>query len=117
MDTSGECMDRAGNGVGCVMADDAATGAILLVGDAHSGAGSHGENGEVCIVGNDGVVGSVEGYIAYPELLLGASAVITVMAGIFADVKQIVEGNGAHVADGLYFDGWQGATLLDQEVD
>ena len=75
---------RAGNGVGCVMADDAAAGAVLLVGDAHSGAGGHRENGEVCSVGNDGVVGSIEGHIAYPELL-GATAVLAVMAGVFAN--------------------------------
>ena len=85
MDPSGERLDGACDGVGCIMADDAAMGAILLVGDAHSGSGSRGENGEVCSVGNDGVVGSVEGHITYPELL-SALAVLVVVAGVFADV-------------------------------
>ena len=44
--TSGKCSDRAGNCVGCIMADDDAAGAILLVGDAHGGSGSHRERVE-----------------------------------------------------------------------
>ena len=81
---AGECSDGAGNGVGCIMADDATTSTVLLVGDVHSGTGSHGESGEVCSVGNDGVFGCVEGHITYPELL-SASAVLAAMAGVFAD--------------------------------
>ena len=84
MYASGKCSDGACDCVGCIMADDATVGAVLLVGDAHSGSGSHGESGEVCSVGNDGVVGSVEGHITYPELL-SALAVLAVMAGVFAD--------------------------------
>ena len=85
MDASGKCMDRAGNGDGCIMADDAATGAILLVGDAHGGSGGRRENGEVCSVGNDGVVSGEEGHVTHPELL-GASVVFAAMAGVFTNV-------------------------------
>ena len=47
MHALGECLDGAGNCVGCVMTDDAAAGAVLLVGDAHGGLGSRGESGAV----------------------------------------------------------------------
>ena len=83
---SGKCSDRAGNCVGGVMADDATTGAILLVGDAHGGLGGHGESGEVCSVGDDGMVSCVESHITYLELL-SASAVLGVMTGVFTDMQ------------------------------
>ena len=85
MDSLGKRLDGACDGVGCIMADDAAAGTVLLVGDAHSGSGGRGENGEVCSGGNDGVVGSVEGHITYPELL-SASAVLAAVAGVFANM-------------------------------
>ena len=85
MHMSGECSDGAGDCVGCVMADDATMGAVLLVGDAHGGSGSHrGESGEVCSVGNDGMVSCVESYVTYPELL-SASAVLAAMTGVFTN--------------------------------
>ena len=81
----GECSDGARDGVVGVMADDAAAGTILLVGDTHGGSGSSGESGQVCGVGYDGMVGCVEGYVTYLELL-GASAVfLAVTPGVFAD--------------------------------
>ena len=114
--SSGECMYRAGDGVGCIMADDAAAGTVLLVGYVHGGSGSCRKSREVCSVGNDGVVGSKEGHITHSELLC-PSAVFATMAGVFADMQQIIEGNCAHVADGLYFGRWGHETLLDQEGD
>ena len=42
MDSVSEGSDGAGVGVGGVMADDAPTGAILLVGDAHGSMGGSG---------------------------------------------------------------------------
>ena len=86
MHASGECLDGAGDGVGGVMANDATVGAVLLVGDAaHDGClGSCSESGEVCSVGNDGMVGCVESLVTYPELL-SASAVLAVMTGVFTD--------------------------------
>ena len=42
MDSVSEGSDRAGIGVGGVMADDAPMGAILLVGDAHGSTGGSG---------------------------------------------------------------------------
>ena len=113
---SGERVYRAGDGVGCIMADDAAAGAVLLVGYAHGGSGSCRESREVCGVGNDGVVSSKEGHITHSELLC-PSAVFAMMAGVFADVQQIIEGDCAHVADGLYFSRQGRETLLDQEGD
>ena len=86
MHTSGKCLDGAGNGVGGVMANDATAGAVLLVGDAHGCLGSCSESGEVCSVGNDGMVGCVESHITYPELL-SASAVLAVMTGVFTDMQ------------------------------
>ena len=116
VDASGERMYRAGNGVGCIMADDAAAGTVLLVGDVHGGSGSCRESREVCSVGNDGVVSGEEGHITHSELLC-PSVDFAAMAGVFADAQQIIEGNCAHVADGLYF-GRQGReTLLEQKGD
>ena len=66
------------------MADDAAAGTILLVGDVHGGLGSSGESGQVCSVGYYGMVGCVESYITYPELL-GASVVLSAVTGVFTD--------------------------------
>ena len=82
----GECSDGARDGVGGVVADDAAAGAILLVGDVHGGACGCGESGQVGGVGYDGMVGCVEGYVTYPELL-GVSAVLAAVTGVFADVE------------------------------
>ena len=70
--------------VGGVMADGAATGAVLLVGDAHGGSGSLGESGEVCSIGNDGMVSCVEGHMTNPELL-SALAVLAVVTGVFTN--------------------------------
>ena len=47
MHALGECLDGAGDCVGCVMADDTTTVAVLLVGDAHGGSGGHRESGVV----------------------------------------------------------------------
>ena len=49
----------------------------------HGGLGGHGESGEVCSVGNDGMVSCVEGP-TNPELL-SASAVFAVMTGVFTN--------------------------------
>ena len=84
--SSGERMYGAGDGVGCIMADDAAAGAVLLVGDAHGGSGSCRESREVCSVGNDGVVCGEEGHITHSELLC-PSAVFAMMAGVFTDMQ------------------------------
>ena len=116
VDASGKHVYGAGNGVGCIMADDAATGAVLLVGDAHGGSGACRESREVCSVGNDGVVGGEEGHITHSELLC-PTAVFVMMAGVFTNAQQIIEGNCAHVTDGLYFGGRGCETLLDQEGD
>ena len=86
MHTLGKCLEGAGDGFGGVIANDATTGTMLLVGDAHGCLGSHGESGEVCSVGNDGMVGCVESHITYPELL-SASAVLAVMTGVFTDMQ------------------------------
>ena len=114
--SSGEHVYGAGDGVGCIMADDAAAGAVLLVGYAHGGSCGCRESREVCSVGNDGVVGSEEGHITHSELLC-PSAVFAMMAGVFADTQQVKEGDCAHVTDGLYFSRWGHETLLDQEGD
>ena len=45
MYATGECLDGARDGVGDVVAADAAMGTVLLVGDAHGGSGSFGESG------------------------------------------------------------------------
>ena len=68
------------------MADDAAAGTVLLVGDVHGGTCGCGESGQVCSVGYDGMVGCVEGYVTYLELL-GASAVLAVVTGVFANAE------------------------------
>ena len=86
MHASGKCSDGECDGVGGVMADDATAGAVLLVGDAHGGLGGCRESGEVCSVGDDGMVSCVESDITYLELL-SASAVLGVMTGVFTDMQ------------------------------
>ena len=84
---TGECSDGARDGVGGVVADDAAAaGTVLLVGDVHGGSCGCGESGQVCGVGYDGMVGCIEGYVTYSELL-GASAVLAAVTGVFADME------------------------------
>ena len=61
MYVSCEGTDWAGDCAGSIMADDATSGTILLVGDAHVGSGSFGEGVEVGCVGYDCMVSSVEG--------------------------------------------------------
>ena len=83
---SGEGTDWAGDCAGSIMADDAASGTIFLVGDVHGGSGGFGEGVEVSCVGYDGMVGIVEVYVAYSELL-STSAVLVAMASVFANVE------------------------------
>ena len=83
MDLASEGSDRACIGVGGVMADDAPTGAVLLVGDAHGSTGGGGKGGMVSSVGDDGMVCGVKGYIVDPELFRSPSVAV-VMTGVFA---------------------------------
>ena len=84
--SSGERAYGAGDGVGCIMADDAAACTVLLGGYAHGGSGGCSRNREVCSVGNDGVVCDEEGHITHSELLC-PSVVFVMMAGVFANVQ------------------------------
>ena len=86
MDSVCEGSDRAGIRVGGVMADDAPTCAILLLGDAHGSTGGSSEGGVISSVGDDGVVRGVKGYVAHLELLR-SSAVTAAMTGVFANVQ------------------------------
>ena len=92
VDPAGQGTDRAGSGARGVVADKAATGAILLIGDSHGGFPGMIQSLEGSGVGDDVLVFVIEGDIAHPKLL-GAAAFILSMACILTHPKQVVEGD------------------------
>jgi hypothetical protein len=90
--------------MGCVVADDAASGAVFLICDAHGSFGRRVKLVKGRSVWYDGVGTVVEGDVACSELF-GASSVELAMASVFPDSKEVVECYGAHVADGGDFFG------------
>jgi len=99
VDASCQGSDRAGFGVGSVVADDAAAGAVLLVGDTHGGFGRRVELVQGCSVWYDGVRTVVKSDVTGSKLL-GAALVEFAMTSVFTDLEKVVECYGAHVAYG-----------------
>lgn len=58
----------------------------------------------------------VEGDVARPELL-GASAIVAAMTGVFTHAQKVVEGHGAHVAYGGYLGRRRVGSEFDQVFD
>jgi hypothetical protein len=81
------------------VADDAAAGAVLLVGDTHGGFGRRVELVKGCSVWYDGVRTVVKSDVTGSKLF-GAASVVFAMTSVFTDSEKVVECYGAHVAYG-----------------
>jgi hypothetical protein len=84
VDSMGQDTDGARLGKGDVVADDAATGSILLVGNVHCCFCGGVEHSKGCGVRDDGVSAVVEGDVACLELF-GSAAILLAVSSVFPD--------------------------------
>lgn len=84
-----------------VVADDATSCSVLLVRNPHCCFPGGVKNGEAGSVWYDVMRLVVEGDVTHAELL-GTSTIGFAVSGILAHAEKIIEGDSAHVTDGLY---------------
>jgi hypothetical protein len=102
--------------MGCVVADDAASGAVFLICDAHGSFGRRVKLVKGRSVWYDGVGTVIEGDVTCLKLL-GAASVEFAMTNVFTDSEEVVECYGAHVKYGGDFFGRGVFSKFDQSLD